>query len=75
MVFVPSANNESYYGCTPANNVVIFNSFSIVENTFEELAIVRQSAYSLATHVDFWTGAERFRTGSREHHRSVNDMS
>jgi hypothetical protein len=55
MVFVPAANYESYYGGTPASNVVIFNSFSIIENTFEELAIVKQSAYSIATHVAFWT--------------------
>jgi hypothetical protein len=69
MLFVPSANYESYYGGTSANNVVIFNSFSIVENTFEALTIVKESAYILATHVAFWTRAERFRTGSREHHR------
>jgi len=55
MVFVPSANYEAYYSGTPANNVVIFNSFSIVENTFEELALVKQSSYSIATHVAFWT--------------------
>lgn len=59
MVFVPSADYESYYGGTPANNVVIFNSFSIVENTFEELAIVKQSAYSIATHVAFWTAVSQ----------------
>jgi hypothetical protein len=59
MVFVPAANYESYYGGTPASNVVIFNSFSIVENTFEELAIVKQSAYSIATHVAFWTAVSK----------------
>ena len=59
MVFVPSANYESYYGGTPASNVVIFNSFSIVENSFEELAIVKQSAYSIATHVAFWTAVSQ----------------
>ncbi len=65
MVFVPSANYELYYSGTPANNVVIFNSFSIVENTFEELALVKQSSYSIATHVAFWTVTAQQNTNVR----------
>lgn len=53
MVFVPLAN--AYSG--PANNIVIFNSFSVVENTFDEVALVKQSSYSIATHVAFWTAS------------------
>lgn len=55
MVFVPAVNHEEYHSGTPANNVVIFNSFSVLENTFKEVALVKQSAYSIATHVAFWT--------------------
>jgi len=59
MVFVPAANGGAhggaYGGAAPANNILIFNSFSVVENTFEQVAIVKQSAYSIATHVAFWT--------------------
>jgi hypothetical protein len=57
MVFVPVANSES--GGAPANNILIFNSFSIVENTFEQVAMVKQSSYSIATHVAFWTAMAR----------------
>ena len=58
MVFVPTANADAGSGdvVTPlANNILIFNRFSVVENTFEQVAIVKQSAYSIATHVAFWT--------------------
>jgi hypothetical protein len=53
MVFVPVLN--AYNGA--ANNILIFNSFSVIENTFDEVAIVKQSAYSIATHVAFWTAS------------------
>ena len=55
MVLVPAANSEAYNGGTPANNIIIFDSFSIVANTFDQVAIVKQSSYSIATHVAFWT--------------------
>jgi hypothetical protein len=55
MVFVPAANAEAHNGGAPANNIIIFDSFSIVANTFDQVAIVKQSAYSIATHVAFWT--------------------
>ena len=55
MVFVPAANSEAHNGGAPANNIIIFDSFSIVANTFDQVAIVKQSSYSIATHVAFWT--------------------
>ena len=58
MVFVPAANADAANtdaGNALANNILIFNHFSVVENTFEQVAIVKQSAYSIATHVAFWT--------------------
>ena len=57
MVFVPVANSDDTGA--PANNILIFNRFSIVENTFEQVAIVKQSSYSIATHVSFWTAMAR----------------
>ena len=58
MVFVPAANADAANtdaGNALANNILIFNHFSVVESTFEQVAIVKQSAYSIATHVAFWT--------------------
>jgi hypothetical protein len=58
MLFVPAANADAVgvdAGSALANNILIFNRFSVVENTFEQVAIVKQSAYSIATHVAFWT--------------------
>lgn len=61
MVFVPT----SVSGGTGANNVLIFNTFTIVENTFDELAIVKRSAYSVASHVAFWTAVAQQNTAVR----------
>jgi len=40
---------------TPPNNVLVFDMFTILENTFEQIAITKRTAYSVATHVAFWT--------------------
>ena len=55
MVFLPrpDANTEA----SPPNNLLIFDMFTVLENTFEQLAIMKQTSYSIATHVAFWTAA------------------
>ncbi len=40
---------------TPPNNVLVFDMFTVLENTFEQIAITKRTAYSVATHVAFWT--------------------
>jgi hypothetical protein len=47
----PDANTD----VIPPSNVLVFDMFTILENTFEQLAISKQTAYSVATHVAFWT--------------------
>lgn len=37
------------------NNLIIFDSFHLIENSFEQVAISRSNSYSLARHVSFWT--------------------
>lgn len=37
------------------NNVIIFDRFNLIENSFEQLAISRSNSYALARHVSFWT--------------------
>lgn len=37
------------------NNVLIFDTFNLIENSFEQMAISRSNSYSLARHVSFWT--------------------
>ena len=37
------------------NNVIIFDRFNLIENSFEQVAISRSNAYALARHVSFWT--------------------
>ena len=55
MMFLPQpdANTKS----SPPNNMLIFDMFTVLENTFEQLAIMKQTSYSIATHVAFWTAA------------------
>jgi len=55
MVFLPRphANAEA----PPPNNLLIFDMFTVLENTFEQLAIMKQTSYSVASHVAFWTAA------------------
>lgn len=55
MMFLPQphANAEA----SPPNNLLIFDMFTVLENTFEQLAIMKQTSYSIASHVAFWTAA------------------
>ena len=55
MVFLPRphANAEA----PPPNNLLIFDMFTVLENTFEQLAIMKQTSYSIASYVAFWTAA------------------
>lgn len=53
MMFLPRP--ELNTAGTPSNNVLVFDMFTILENTFEQLAISKRTAYSVATHVAFWT--------------------
>jgi hypothetical protein len=46
LMFLPYAAN--------ANNALIFDSFSVVENSLAQLAILKQSHYSIANHVSFF---------------------
>lgn len=40
---------------TEGNNMVIFDSFDILENSHEQLAISKRNSYAVARHVSFWT--------------------
>lgn len=53
MMFLPKpeANTQQ----TPPNNVLVFDMFTVLENTFEQIAITKRTAYSVATHVAFYT--------------------
>lgn len=53
MMFMPIPDANT--GLTPPNNVLVFDMFTVLENTFEQLAITKRTAYSIATHVSFWT--------------------
>ena len=53
MMFLPRPDANT--ALTPPNNILVFDMFTILENTFEQLAITKQTAYSVATHVAFWT--------------------
>lgn len=55
MMFLPLQDANS--GETSPNNILIFDKFSIHENTFSQLALIKQSSYSIAKHVAFWTAA------------------
>jgi hypothetical protein len=53
MMFLPKPEPNTQH--TPPNNVLVFDMFTILENTFEQIAITKRTAYSVATHVAFWT--------------------
>jgi hypothetical protein len=53
IMFLPQPDANT--ALTPPNNVLVFDMFTILENTFEQLAITKRTAYSVATHVAFWT--------------------
>lgn len=37
------------------SNVVVFDNFNLIENSFDQLAISRSNSYALARYVTFWT--------------------
>jgi len=53
IMFLPHAEFNTQQ--TPPNNVLVFDMFTVLENTFEQIAITKRTAYSVATHVAFWT--------------------
>jgi hypothetical protein len=55
MMFLPQPDANT--AASPPNNLLIFDMFTVLENTFEQLAIMKQTSYSIATHVAFWTAA------------------
>jgi hypothetical protein len=55
MMFLPHPDANT--AASPPNNLLIFDMFTVLENTFEQLAIMKQTSYSIATHVAFWTAA------------------
>lgn len=65
MMFLPKPDSNTQ--SSPPNNLLIFDMFTVLENTFEQLAIMKQTSYSIATHVAFWTAASE----SNEHIRVV----
>ena len=56
MMFLPYADSNAGYTESP-NNLLIFDKFTILENTFKQLAVSKQTSYSIATHIAFWTAA------------------
>lgn len=53
IVFLPRENTNADSGS--ATNLLIFDHFMIVENTFSQLAVSKTNSYSVATHVAFST--------------------
>jgi hypothetical protein len=53
MMFLPRPDANT--GLLPPNNLLVFDMFTILENTFEQLAMTKRTSYSIATHVAFWT--------------------
>jgi hypothetical protein len=53
MMFLPLPDVNT--ALTPPNNILVFDMFTVLENTFQQLAITKRTAYSVATHVAFWT--------------------
>lgn len=53
IVFIPRENANADSGS--ATNLLIFDHFMIVENTFSQLAVSKTNSYSVATHVAFST--------------------
>lgn len=50
------------------NNVVIFDNFNLIENSFDQVAISRRNAYALAKYVTFWTSQVASNTDIRVAH-------
>jgi hypothetical protein len=55
IVFLPRPHPNAE--APPPNNLLIFDMFTVLENTFEQLAIMKQTSYSIASYVAFWTAA------------------
>ena len=55
MMFLPHPDANT--AASPPNNLLIFDMFTVLENTYEQLALMKQTSYSIATHVAFWTAA------------------
>jgi hypothetical protein len=53
MIFMPHPDANT--ALLPPNNLLVFDMFTVLENTFEQLAMTKQTSYSIATHVAFWT--------------------
>jgi hypothetical protein len=53
MMFLPQPNPNT--NDAPPNNILVFDKFTVLENTFEQLAMTKVTSYSIATHVAFWT--------------------
>jgi hypothetical protein len=53
MMFLPRP--DVHTALTPPNNILVFDMFTVLENTFQQLVITKRTAYSVATHVAFWT--------------------
>jgi len=47
------------------NTMIYFDTFDLIENSFEQLAISRSNSYSLARHVSFWTERVQYDTSIR----------
>jgi len=55
MMFLPHPDVNTQ--ASPPSNLLIFDMFTVLENTFEQFGIMKQTSYSIATHVAFWTAA------------------
>lgn len=64
MMFLPYVDSNAGFSESP-NNVLIFDKFTILENTFKQLAVSKQTSYSIATHIAFWTAAAEVDTSIR----------
>jgi hypothetical protein len=53
MMFLPRPDSNTEL--LPPNNMLVFDMFTVLENTFEQLAMTKRTSYSIATHVAFWT--------------------
>jgi len=53
MMFLPRPDPNT--ALVPPNNMLVFDMFTVLENTFEQLAMTKRTSYSIATHVAFWT--------------------
>jgi hypothetical protein len=53
MMFLPRPDANT--ALAPPNNLLVFDGFTVLENTYEQLAMTKSTSYSIATHVAFWT--------------------